>query len=263
MSRHITPLKSLGQHFLKENDIADRIAHSLSGDKSLKVLEIGPGTGILTASLLKSGISDLYCIEVDDRSVVYLKEHFPELNNRIIHDDFLKVDLSFMGPHPFRIIGNFPYNISSQILFRVLENYRMVTELVGMFQKEVAVRVASGPGNKDYGILSVLLQAYYHIEYLFTVPPAAFIPPPKVDSGVIRMQLKDHPGPGCDPVKFKTVVKTSFNQRRKTLRNSIRSLAMNGTEHLPFMSQRPEELDYQQFAQLTLALFPENNHQGD
>lgn len=261
MSRHITPLKSLGQHFLKEDAIADRIALSLTAGDSSKVLEIGPGTGILTSSILKSGISDLYCIEVDDRSVEYLNRHFPELKGRIIHADFLQTDLSFMGQQPFRIIGNFPYNISSQILFRVLDHYRMVTELVGMFQKEVAVRVASGPGNKDYGILSVLLQAYYHIEYLFTVPPEAFDPPPKVDSGVIRMRLKDHPGPGCDPAKFKTVVKTAFNQRRKTLRNSIRSLAANGTEHLPFMSQRPEELSYQQFVQLTLALFPEKSRQ--
>lgn len=263
MSRPITPLKSLGQHFLKEDEIADRIACSLSADKDLKVLEIGPGTGILTTALLKSGITDLYCIEVDDRSVEFLKRNFPELKNRIIHADFLKADLSFMGQHPFRIIGNFPYNISSQILFRVLDHYSRVTELVGMFQKEVAVRVASGPGNKDYGILSVLLQAYYQIEYLFTVPPEAFDPPPKVDSGVIRMRLKDQPGPGCDPVRFKNVVKTAFNQRRKTLRNSIKSLAVNGTEHLPFMSQRPEELSYRQFAELTLALFPEKSRQED
>ena len=258
MSRHITPLKALGQHFLKEEAIADRIAQSLSGGNTSKVLEIGPGTGILTSSLLKSGITDLYCIEVDDRSVEFLNQHFPQLKNRIIHADFLRANLSFLGSEPFRIIGNFPYNISSQILFRVLENFSLVTELVGMFQKEVAVRVASGPGNKDYGILSVLLQAYYHIEYLFTVPPTAFDPPPKVNSGVLRMVLKENPGPGCDPAKFKTVVKTAFNQRRKTLRNSIRSLASGGTDHLPFMSQRPEELDYNQFTQLTLALFPES-----
>jgi 16S rRNA (adenine1518-N6/adenine1519-N6)-dimethyltransferase len=259
MSRHITPLKALGQHFLKEEAIADRIAQSLSKGQNTKVLEIGPGTGILTSALIRSGITDLYCIEVDDRSVEYLKQHFPALSKRILLADFLQTDLSFMGQEPFRVIGNFPYNISSQILFRVLDHYRQVTELVGMFQKEVAVRVASGPGNRDYGILSVLLQAYYDIEYLFTVPPAAFDPPPKVDSGVIRMVLKENPGPGCDPVKFKTVVKTAFNQRRKTLRNSIRSLATQGTDHLPFMTLRPEALDHHQFTLLTLALFPESH----
>ena len=258
MNRYITPLKALGQHFLKEQTIADRIARSLAADPASCVLEIGPGTGILTESLLKSGVSNLYCIEVDDRSVAYLNNRFPELSGRIIYDDFLKADLSFLETSPFKVIGNFPYNISSQILFRVLDLVPQVTELVGMFQKEVAVRVASGPGNKDYGILSVLLQAWYDIEYLFSVPPEAFDPPPKVQSGVIRMVLKEHPGPGCDPVKFKLVVKTAFNQRRKTLRNSIRSLATEGTEHLPFMSQRPEELDFRQFAALTMALFPES-----
>lgn len=255
MKNKVSPLKSLGQHFLKDQQIAKRIAGSLTDFSSLPVLEIGPGTGRLTAELLECGISELYCIEIDSRSVAYLHEHFDQLAGRVFQEDFLRSELDFLHGRSFRVIGNFPYNISSQILFRVLEMYDRVPELVGMFQKEVAVRIASGPGNRDYGILSVLLQAYYSIEYLFSVPPDAFDPPPKVDSGVIRMIRKENPGPACDPEKFRTVVKTAFNQRRKTLRNSLKSLLPAVTDQVPFMDKRPEQLSHEQFALLTNSIF--------
>jgi 16S rRNA (adenine1518-N6/adenine1519-N6)-dimethyltransferase len=257
MQAPIRPLKGLGQHFLNKPEIALAIAEALSNDGSYKsVLEIGPGTGVLTSALLQSGVANLKCIEVDERSVAYLEENFPELKGRVIYDDFLRSDLNFMGSEPFAVIGNFPYNISSQILFRVLDEYTHVPELVGMFQKEVAKRIASGPGNKDYGILSVLLQAHYDIEYLFTVPPQSFIPPPKVESGVIRMKLRENHELLCDPVKFKMVVKTAFNQRRKTLRNSIKSLLPLNASHFPYLHLRPEQLHFSQFVELTQLIHP-------
>lgn len=256
MKHQIRPLKALGQHFLNDPAIAPQVAAALS-EQACKgvVLEIGPGTGILTAALLSAGITNLYCIEIDIRSVEYLHEHFPELKDRIVQQDFLKIDLKRFTSGTLSVIGNFPYNISSQILFKVLDNYPMVDELAGMFQKEVAVRLTSGPGNRDYGILSVLLQAKYDMEYLFTVPPSAFMPPPKVNSGVIRMIKKTHPGPGCDEAAFRRVVKTAFNQRRKTMRNSLRSLLPADHHDIPFLQQRPEELTWQQFAELTRVVF--------
>jgi 16S rRNA (adenine1518-N6/adenine1519-N6)-dimethyltransferase len=251
----IRPLKALGQHFLKNRDTAMSIALSLSAEaRSGLVLEIGPGTGILTSCLLEAGVSNLHCVEVDERSVAYLHEHYPELKGRVHLADFLTADLKFTGNESFSVIGNFPYNISSQILFRVLDMYERVPELVGMFQKEVAMRIASPPGNKDYGILSVLLQARYDIDYLFTVPPTAFDPPPKVDSGVIRMVLKADHQLGCDEVLFKKVVKTAFNQRRKTMRNSLRSLLPVDYEQVPFLDKRPEQLDFASFVKLTNTL---------
>lgn len=237
------------------------IAQSLSSESIMgPVLEIGPGTGILTAALLESGATNLHCVEVDERSVDYLHSHFPELRGRIHLADFLHADLDFMGTGTFAVIGNFPYNISSQILFRVLDMFERVPELVGMFQKEVAMRIASPPGNKDYGILSVLLQARYDIEYLFTVPPSSFDPPPKVDSGVIRMRLRPNHKLGCDEVFFKKVVKTAFNQRRKTIRNSIKSLLPPDSGQIPFLDRRPEQLHYSSFVELTNALDPSSRH---
>lgn len=257
MQAPIRPLKGLGQHFLNKPEIALEIAGALSNDGSYhQVLEIGPGTGVLTAALIQTGVKNLRCIEIDERSVAFLEENFPELKGRIYYDDFLHSSLDFMGNEPFAVIGNFPYNISSQILFRVLENYTHVPELVGMFQKEVGKRIASPPGNKDYGILSVLLQAHYDITYLFTVPPEAFIPPPKVESGVIRMKLKTDHKLDCDPAKFKLVVKTAFNQRRKTLRNSIKSLLPLDYSNIPYLSLRPEQLHFSQFVELTKLLLP-------
>lgn len=255
MMSAIRPLKALGQHFLKNRDTSMAIAKSLStAARADVVLEIGPGTGILTSCLIEAGTSDLHCIEVDERSVEYLNNHFPQLKGRVHLADFLTADLSFVGNGAFSVIGNFPYNISSQILFRVLDMHERVPELVGMFQKEVAMRIASPPGNKEYGILSVLLQARYEIEYLFTVPPIAFDPPPKVDSGVLRMVLKTDPNLGCDEVLFKKVVKTAFNQRRKTMRNSLKTLLPAGYEKVPFLDKRPEQLGYASFVELTNTL---------
>jgi 16S rRNA (adenine1518-N6/adenine1519-N6)-dimethyltransferase len=252
MGAYIKPLKSLGQHFLSVPAIAKQIACSLSGDGSYsQVLEIGPGTGVLTEALLENGVENLFCIEIDNRSVDILNTRFPELKNRIIHGDFLASGLEFMGDSSFAVIGNFPYNISSQILFKILDFYHRVPEVTGMFQKEVAQRIASPPGNKNYGILSVLLQAHYDIDYLFTVPPEAFLPPPKVESGVIHMKLKQSHQLECDPVKFKLLVKTAFNQRRKTLRNSIKSLLPANISAIPYLTLRPEQLHHSQFAELT------------
>ncbi len=251
MHSPIRPLKSLGQHFLNSPETAARIAGSLSYDASYNtVLEIGPGTGVLTEHLINCN-KNLFCIEVDDRSILVLQNRFPELAGHLIHDDFLNAPLNELNNEPFAVIGNFPYNISSQILFRVLDYYERVPELVGMFQKEVAQRIASGPGNKEYGILSVLLQAHYDIEYLFSVPPELFIPPPKVQSGVIRMKLKKDHLLQCDPVYFKKLIKTGFNQRRKTLRNSIKSLLPVDRENIPYLDKRPEQLHYTQFVELT------------
>jgi len=252
---YIRPLKALGQHFLNKPDIALQIAGSLSESaRRGLVLEIGPGTGILTDALLMSGVKDLHCIDIDERSIEFLKARFPDLKDRIHFGDFLKSGLEFLNGSNYSVIGNFPYNISSQILFRILENYSRVPEIAGMFQKEVAIRIASPPGNRDYGILSVLLQAHYDIEYLFTVPPDAFDPPPKVNSGVIKLTLRAEHALKCDPIKFKTVVKTAFNQRRKTLRNSLKSLMPIKPVHLPYLDLRPEQLHFTQFEEITLLI---------
>ena len=243
--------KHLGQHFLNDASIARDIAECLTGHGGYKrLLEIGPGTGVLTQHLLNDTRFDLYVAEIDTESVDYLKKNYTQLAGKIIEGDFLQMDLNaFNNGQPIGIVGNFPYNISSQILFKVYDDKHLVTECAGMFQKEVAKRIASPPGNKDYGILSVLLQAYYDIEYLFDVPPHVFTPPPKVDSGVIRLVRNNVKKLDCDEKLFKTVVKLAFNQRRNMLRNGLSSLA-KGREHRLF-TQRAEQLSVAEFVEIT------------
>ncbi len=244
--------KHLGQHFLNDEIIAEKIANSLTENGYNQILEIGPGMGVLTKYLLKKKITTSV-IEIDKESVEYLQAHYLNLSNRIINDDFLKIDISkIYNGGQFAIIGNFPYNISSQIVFKMIENKSQIPELCGMFQKEVAKRITGKEGNKVYGIISVLTQAFYHAEYLFTVPPSVFIPPPKVDSGVIRLiRKKDYSLPIDESFFFK-VVKTAFNQRRKTLRNSLKSLQLsNKLREDTIFAKRPEQLSVQEFIFLT------------
>lgn len=245
--------KNLGQHFLTDLSVAQRIADTLLDYRETPVLEIGPGMGVLTQYLIADG-HDLKVVELDTESVEYLNEHYPELDGRIISADFLKLNLTeIFGDREFCVIGNYPYNISSQILFKILDYKDQVPCCSGMFQREVAQRVAAPPGAKTYGILSVLLQAWYDIEYLFTVPEHVFNPPPKVKSGVIKLTRNSVTDLGCDEKLFKTVVKTSFGQRRKTLRNSLRSMVQNDAEVLqnPIFAMRPEQLSVAQFIELT------------
>jgi len=250
----VRPKKSLGQHFLRDLQAAERIVDLLSGHGGYRqVLEIGPGMGVLTQFLMKKLEFETSVVELDRESVAYLQVHFPDLEPRIFSEDFLKMDLARFSAEPFAVIGNFPYNISSQILFKILENVDRVPEVVCMLQKEVAQRLASPPGNKDYGILSVLLQAWYDIDYAFTVPPGAFDPPPKVQSGVIRLRRNAVTDLGCDPVLFKRVVKTAFNQRRKTLRNALKPLVTNLPDH-PLLDLRAERLGVAEFVTLTRML---------
>ncbi len=247
--------KHLGQHFLKDENIASKIADSLSFEGYQNVLEIGPGMGVLTKYLLKKE-KTIWVVEIDNESIDYLKSHYLHLTDRIINADFLKMDLaSHFNKEPLAIIGNFPYNISSQIVFKAIECRDLIPEFSGMFQKEVAMRIAAGPGSKTYGIISVLTQAFYDVEYLFTVPPSVFNPPPRVDSGVIRLvRKKDYHLPVDVPFFFR-VVKTAFNQRRKTLRNSLKSFQISDKlkEDVIF-AQRPEQLSVEQFIELTKSL---------
>jgi|ThiBio_inoc_plan_1041526.scaffolds.fasta_scaffold00473_6 16S rRNA (adenine1518-N6/adenine1519-N6)-dimethyltransferase len=243
--------KYLGQHFLKDLEVARRIADSLQLASPADVLEIGPGMGVLTRFLLQRADVNLTVVEVDTESVVYLQQHFPDLN--IIEADFLKLSLSERFRGPVHLIGNLPYNISSQIFFKMLDNREQVPQLVCMIQKEVAERMAARHGSKTYGILSVLMQAFYSIDYLFTVHEHVFDPPPKVKSAVIRLVRNDVQALGCDEQLFKTVVKTAFNQRRKTMRNSLKPLVPR--EHPmfadPLFDLRPEQLDVAAFVDLT------------
>lgn len=252
MMESVRAKKQLGQHFLTDLSIAQRICDSLSGFATPHTLEVGPGMGVLTAFLKERKDLDLRAAEVDRESVDYLIAKWPEMAPRIIYGDFLRLPLGEMYPDGVNIIGNFPYNISSQIFFKVLENRSLVSECVGMVQKEVAVRIAEKPGTRDYGILSVLLQAFYDIEYLFTVHENVFNPPPKVKSAVIRLTRNSRESLDCDEKLFIKVVKGAFNQRRKTLRNSIRAAFPEvGERTHEFFSLRPERLGVDDFVELT------------
>jgi 16S rRNA (adenine1518-N6/adenine1519-N6)-dimethyltransferase len=248
----VTAKKHLGQHFLKDENIAAKIADSLTFQGYHKVLEIGPGMGVLTKYLLEKPI-DTYVIEIDTESVEYLQAHYPKLHGKILSKDFLKYNINevFEGA-PLAIIGNFPYNISSQIVFKTLELRAQIPEFSGMFQKEVAERICEKKGSKTYGILSVLVQAFYHAEYLFTVGEHVFHPPPKVKSGVLRLIRKENFQLPCDEKLFFNVVKTAFQQRRKTLRNSLKSLNLSDNlREDTIFDLRPEQLTVEQFIELT------------
>jgi 16S rRNA (adenine1518-N6/adenine1519-N6)-dimethyltransferase len=245
--------KSFGQHFLTNENIASDIADGLiAKDAYSKVLEVGPGKGFLTKYLLAKSY-ELFVVEADRDMVTYLASHYPQLTPNVVSDDFLKIDFEqIFGNEPFAIIGNFPYNISSQIVFKMIDHRGQIPEMVGMFQKEVAERIVSKPGGKEYGVISVLLQAFYDGEYLFTVDKANFDPPPKVQSGVIRLTRKVNQDIGCPIDLFRTVVKTAFSQRRKMLRNTMKSM-INNPELLAdaFFNKRPEVLSVEEFVQVT------------
>ena len=243
--------KHLGQHFLKDLGIARDIAQSLSLNNYSKLLEVGPGMGVLTQFLIPLD-TETFVIEIDKESVSYLKKHYPELDNHLIEGDFLKLPLQEIFKEPIAIIGNFPYNISSQILFKAIDHKDLIPEIVGMFQKEVAERVVSPPGSKKYGITSVLLQCYYDAEYLFTVDETVFDPPPKVKSAVIRLKRNDRDKLDCDEKKFIQVVKIAFGQRRKTLRNALKSLNLvDENTASQYLSLRAEQLSVEDFMNLT------------
>jgi len=245
--------KHLGQHFLTDKNIAEKIVNSLKlTDQYKQVLEVGPGMGILSDFLLQKPDYETYLIDIDTESYQFLQKKYPALGNRLINADFLEMDFSSVFPDKFAIIGNFPYNISSQILFKVLDNRQQVVEVVGMFQKEVAERCSSKPGSKEYGILSVFLQAYYKVEYLFTVKAGVFNPPPKVLSAVIRLTRNDTPQLACDEKLFWQLVKAGFNQRRKTLRNAISSIVpKESISDDPMLDLRAERLSVADFVYLT------------
>jgi 16S rRNA (adenine1518-N6/adenine1519-N6)-dimethyltransferase len=246
----VRPKKHLGQHFLTDRSIAGRIVDALDHGPGDTVVEIGPGKGILTEPLQERDIQ-LILIEIDPESVLYLRKRWPGLEEKLIEKDILKVNLEALIKGPFHIIGNFPYNISSQIFFRVLEYRQSVTSVVCMVQKEVANRIASPPGSKEYGILSVLLGAYFDIDRLFTVKPGSFFPPPQVTSGVIRLTRNKTESLPCDEALFFRVVKTVFNQRRKMIRNSIRSILLHLDSDFELLTNRPEDLGVPEFIELT------------
>ena len=255
----VRPKKALGQHFLTDQSVAQAIVASLQSRGP--VLEVGPGTGVLTKYLLQDPDIELKVVELDSESVRYLLEHYPKLAPSLYEADFLKLDLKKLFPGHFAVIGNFPYNISSQIFFKVLDYREQVPEVVCMIQKEVAERMAAGPGSKTYGILSVLMQAWYDIEYLFTVGEGAFLPPPKVKSAVIRLTRNDRSSLPCDEDLFKRVVKTTFNQRRKTIRNSLKPILATLPklpDFIPYLDARPEQLSVEEFVELTQSLGTRN-----
>jgi 16S rRNA (adenine1518-N6/adenine1519-N6)-dimethyltransferase len=246
----VQPKKNLGQHFLTDTTIARRISDSITGNGYNTVLEIGPGMGMLTGYLIERGFPDFRVIEIDNESVHYLHSHFPDLKN-IMRGDFLSLNIDDFFPEKMGIIGNFPYNISTQILFKALKHRDKIVEIAGMLQKEVAERICAGPGSRTYGILSVLLQAFYKTEYLFTVPEHVFSPPPKVKSGVIRLIRNDVKSLECDEALFFRVVKACFNQRRKMLRNSVRAAFELKHDDYHEFNLRPEQLSVNQFVLLT------------
>lgn len=256
-SSSVRAKKHLGQHFLKDENIAEKISDTLSLEGYSKILEIGPGMGVLTKYLLDREV-EVHVIEIDTESVAYLNENYPDLKDKIHQQDFLKYDLSqIFGNESYGVIGNFPYNISTQIVFKVLENREQIPEFSGMFQKEVARRICEKEGNKTYGILSVLVQTFYQAEYLFTVPPSVFSPPPKVDSGVLKLTRKENFELPCNEKLYYSVIKMAFNQRRKTLRNSLKSFNLpdNLREDIIF-DKRPEQLGFKAFIELTLKIQP-------
>ncbi len=251
MAKPVRAKKHLGQHFLRDENIARKIGNTLTLEGYDSVLEIGPGMGVLTKYLIEKEL-DVAVMEVDGESVEYLHEHFSSETLAVIQGDFLKYDLNTIFPgKPFAITGNYPYNISSQIVFKVLEQRDRIPEFTGMFQKEVAQRICEGPGSKTYGILSVLVQAFYEASYLFTVPPSVFQPPPKVDSGVLRLRRKDRYTLPCDEVLFFKIVKQAFQQRRKTLRNSLKTWELSPKlKEDTIFGQRPEQLSVPEFISL-------------
>lgn len=247
----VRPKKHLGQHFLNDENIARKIVNSLS-EKTKAVIEVGPGTGVLSKYLFSKTAFDTILIDIDRESIEYLEKIFPEKKDKIIHADFLKYDLLTLFQSNFTIIGNFPYNISSQILFKAYDYRDQVDEVIGMFQKEVAERIATPPGTKKYGILSVFLQAFYNIEYLFTVDENVFTPPPKVKSSVIRLRRNDIQTLDCDERFFFRVVKTAFNQRRKTLRNALKCIIKDpDITTASIFQKRAEQLGVEEFVGLT------------
>jgi 16S rRNA (adenine1518-N6/adenine1519-N6)-dimethyltransferase len=257
MYHQVKAKKHLGQHFLNDTNIAKKIVDALLEiDNTTPIIEIGPGTGVLTQYLIND-VAVFFALDVDADSVAYLKTTYPTKHEKILLADFLKIDLEKLPVKKFNIIGNFPYNISSQIMFKVLEHKHKINCVVGMFQKEVAERMAEKPGTKTYGILSVLLQAFYNIDYLFTVNPDVFTPPPKVKSAVIRLVRNERKELDCDEKLFFSVVKTCFNQRRKMIRNSVQPLLGNREITHPFFEKRPEQLSVEQFVELTI--FVEEN----
>lgn len=251
--KQVKPKKFLGQHFLKDQSIAMDIVNAMTGFGGYDtVLEVGPGMGVLTKYLLEEGKFEVHVAEIDRESVAFLRANYKNLENRIIEGDFLQLSLDQIFGKPIGIIGNFPYNISSQIFFKVLDNRELVPEVVGMIQKEVAERIAAKHGNKTYGILSVLLQAYYDIEYLFTVHEHVFNPPPKVKSAVIRLKRNGREKLPCDEAFFKTVVKQGFQNRRKTLRNALKSLNLPASiNQEAILDKRAEQLSVEDFFHLT------------
>ncbi|MDX2445129.1 MAG: 16S rRNA (adenine(1518)-N(6)/adenine(1519)-N(6))-dimethyltransferase RsmA [Bacteroidales bacterium] len=246
----VTPKKSLGQHFLTDHNIARKIIRNIDIDSCKNVIELGPGTGILTKYLVELDGIDLMLVEIDKQSVQWLAIHYPELENKTINKDFLKLDVGTFFHQPFILIGNFPYNISSQIFFKVLEYKDLVIEVVCMIQKEVAERINAGPGSKTYGILSVFLQTFYDIEYLFTVNENVFNPPPKVKSAVIKLNRNNRTSLPCSLELFFKVVKASFNQRRKMMRNSLKAISPELPDTI-LLQKRPEQLGVEDFIKLT------------
>lgn len=254
--KNVKPKKKLGQHFLTDLNVAAQIADTVDACPEIPVLEVGPGMGVLTQFLLEKP-RELRVVEIDRESVAYLHEHFPQLDGKVVAGDFLRMDLhTLFDGKPFVLTGNYPYDISTQIFFKMLDNKDLIPCCTGMIQREVALRIASEPGNKAYGILSVLIQAFYNVEYLFTVDEHVFNPPPKVKSAVIRMTRNEVDDLGCDEKLFRRVVKTVFNQRRKMLRVSLRQIIPGNTDSEAFYSQeimtrRPEQLSVEEFVQLT------------
>ena len=255
MMKQVRPKKNLGQHFLTDLSIAKRIADTVDACPDIPVLEVGPGMGVMTQYIVEKP-RPFKVVEIDRESVDYLNEHFPKLRENILGEDFLRMDLrQVFDGQQFVLTGNYPYDISSQIFFKMLDNRDLIPCCTGMIQREVALRMASQPGNKQYGILSVLIQAWYDVEYLFTVEPGVFNPPPKVQSAVIRMTRNKVQKLGCNEELFKRVVKTTFNQRRKMLRVSLKQMLPADSpffnDNASMLTMRPEQLSIQEFVELT------------